>query len=108
MTVPKLDEPANSAIIQPPTVNSIKPAVSATAPDRADPTQQRNVGRAADAEDGAGQQRVGLAGARAEIGAEDRVREVDADAERGDAHGSGQREAGVMDLRADEQEREAG
>src|SRR5207248_1021038 len=59
-------------------------------------------------EDRSSQQRVRLPGTRAEIGAEQRIGEVDADAERGYADGSGQRVPGVVDFGAAEQDREAG
>src|SRR5262249_13885732 len=74
----------------------------------ADDDEDGDEPRAGDAEDRPRQQRVGLAGARAEVRGDERVRDVDPDPERGDARGRSEVVAAGVQLGADEEEREAG
>src|SRR5207248_63938 len=75
---------------------------------RADDDEDGDEPGARDAEDRARQERVRLARARAEVGREDRVGDVDPDPEHGDPRRRAKAVAAGIELGADEEERKAG
>src|SRR5438876_6303476 len=73
-----------------------------------DDAEDRHEPRARDAEDRAGQERVRLAGARAEVRRHERIGDVDPDPEHGDERRRAEVVAAGVELEADEHEREPG
>ena len=85
-----------------------QPRLEAGPAGRADDDEDRDEPRARDAEDRARQERVRLAGARAEVGRRHRVRDVDPDPEYRDHGRRAEVVTAGVELGADEEEREAG